>query len=161
GTGHGARQSKDGRTATGAAPAVSAFTPGARESATPPRPRALPRRTPSMPAAAPAVLAQPRPPGVARGGFQGLPHRGTRPSRACVASDPPAGPSGPASSLPGAIPLEEAALRRHLDRGLVPDRRPLGLGNRAGTLGGPDRDLLLAHLLEGPRRGDRRTRCRD
>ena len=79
-------------------------------------------------------------------GATGADARGLRrlPARDPIVSDPrPAGDGGAAGPLPGALPLEEAALRGGLDPGDGPRQRPVHLGRRAGRLGG----------APGPRRG--------
>ena len=57
------------------------------------------------------------------------------------------GAAGLAGALPGPVPLEEAAVRRRLDRRPLLDRGRLGYGRRAGDGHAPDRGLLPAHPL--------------
>ncbi len=114
---------------------------------------------------APSTRASPRPAAAASGRSSStsptlgcswpsstdLSHRGARlpGPHVRVAGDPR--PAGDAGALPGALPLEEAAVRRRLDRRALPGRRPLGLGRRAGRRRRVHRRLLPADPLGRPR----------
>ena len=80
------------------------------------------------------------------------------PARDPIVPDPrPAGDGDPAGPLPGALPLEEAALRGRLDPGDDPRQRPGHVDRSPGRLGGAPRHGRGAAPLADSRRADRRA----